>query len=41
MGTHADNADDWSPLGNEVLGALKKADSNQRQEIQTEINMLR
>ena len=41
VGTHADSGDDWSPLGEEVLQAVKKADSNQRQEIQAEIDMLR
>jgi len=41
VGTHADSAEDRSSLGDEILQAVNKADANQREEIQAEIDMLR
>lgn len=41
VGTHADDADDRQELSKQVIQAVKKADSQCRQEYQAEIDTLR
>lgn len=41
VGTHADSADDRTSLSDEILAAVKKADTNQRQEIHAEVDLLK